>query len=827
MVQVGTPPVSTVRNKDSTSTVSTRLHAYRIDDLIVEVEKVRVSRDNREIPLAKLSFDLLLALIEIAPAVATSDYLLERVWPGLVVNTETVSQRIKLLRAALDDDSKHPRYLAVVRGRGYRLVPVVSRINEEEERTPDLTSKPPDLASQSAPAPGVQDADISLRLARFRRIRAMLILCTLGLVVAVVLALVRGSAGGPAGQAGSPAEASSTPELPARAIAVLPFSSLGPNGKDSGFLASGIAESVLHALASTGKITVIARSSSFAFKDQNVDAREIGRRLNARYLLEGSLQQVNQQLRVRADLIDAATGQSAWSMAFDRPAANLYAIEDEIAVKVARALAVTVNAGADDRLRAPTAANIDAYLEYLQGRERAATYRLPDLQAAIGHYERAIQLDPSYSAAYSGLAWAKFQMLEFRTSNSATEDWKTTQVEVRRYLDKALALDSRNADAWQTLAAVEEDPDRSEVYNRRAVALEPGLARAQFGLSRAVFWHALTSSPERVDEALGLVQKAIQLDPLEPRYPTILASHYYFQRPSQIDKAEPLLNHALELDPNYFPALLSLATLHFCCQGRLADAIKVAEQALKQDPSSTEVRSLLVHMYFAVDDVPAAEMLLAHNNPNRSSWIALYAYQRDWRKAVAIMYDEHMSANLPGPLDGAVGELALRVNATDPASRQRAQALIEKWARVSWAADGTPSSSVPMGDDMGSVVGLADLMLRDGDTVRARRLLEMALSLMDTASIKYQRGEMWFSLQRSRALALLGRTEEAFVALANVPKSGEAAWIWQIEPDPIYDVMRNDPRFKTFEANWHALVARERAKVDEMRAQDVIPIGPR
>lgn len=821
----GTPQtvVSTVRNVDPTSTVSTRFHAYRIDDLTVEVEKVRVTRDGQEIPLAKLTFDLLVALIEIAPAVATTDYLLERVWPGLVVNAETVSQRIKLLRAALDDDAKRPRYLAVVRGRGHRLIPAVARLADEAANPVELASMPP-LAPAVA---GVRDAQIASRLARFRRMRIMLILCTLALTAAVVLTLMRGLAGRPADPAGLSTAVWHPQELPARAIAVLPFNSLGPNAKENEFLASGIAESVLHALASTQQIAVISRSSSFAFKGQSIDAREIGRQLNARYLLEGSLQHADQKIRIRADLIDAATGRSAWSMAFDRPAAGVFAIEDEIAVKVAQALAVTLNAGTDDRRSAPSTANFDAYLEYLQGRERAATYRLPDLQAAIGHYARAIELDPSYSAAYSGLAWAKFQMLEFRTSDSAEQDWKAMQAEVRQELEKALALDSRNADAWQTLAAVEEDRDRSEVYDRRAVALEPSLARAQFGLSRAVFWHALTSSPERVDEALGLVRKAMQLDPLEPRYPTVLASHYYFQRPSQIDKAEPLLIHALELDPNYFPALLSLATLHYCCQGRLADAIKVAEQALKQDPSSTTVRSLLVHMYFAVDDAPAAEVLLAHNNPNKGSWISLYAYQRDWRKAVAIMSDERMRASLPGPLDVAAGEFALRVNATDTASRQRAQALFEKTVEVNWAQDGTPSSNVPMGDDMGEVVGLADLMLRAGETVRARRLLEMALALMDTAAIKYQRGEMWFALQRSRALALLGRTEEAFVALANVPQSGEAPWSWQIDADPIYDAMRSDMRFKNFLASRHALIARERAKVDEMRAQDVIPTGPR
>src|SRR5580658_2042929 len=229
-------------------------------------------------------------------------------------------------------------------------------------------------------------------------------------------------------------------ELPAHTVAVLPFESLGPSAQNE-FLASGLAGSVLHALADNPQIAVIARRSSFALKDQNSDVREIGRRLNARYLLEGSLQPVGLQMRVRTALVDAMNAQNIWSLNFDQPLVNLLAAQDEIAAHVAQVLASTLNASADERRKTVTTSRPDAYLEYLQARELAASYRLADLQRAVSHYARALEVDPSFSGALSGLAWAKYQMLEFRASNSTEKDWTDTQIEVRRDLQKALALD--------------------------------------------------------------------------------------------------------------------------------------------------------------------------------------------------------------------------------------------------------------------------------------------------------------------------------------------------------------------------------------------------
>ena len=158
----------------------------------------------------------------------------------------------------------------------------------------------------------------------------------------------------------------STP-LPARSVAVLAFENRG-NSEATDFLAEGIPENVLHQLGRFPGLTVIARGSSFAFRNGDEDLRVIGRKLNVRYLLEGSVQTAGEQLRVTSSLVDAETGASVWSMQFARPLRDIFAVEDEIAAEVARAMKVSIDAGtAALAARSQDAdRNFDAYLSFLR-----------------------------------------------------------------------------------------------------------------------------------------------------------------------------------------------------------------------------------------------------------------------------------------------------------------------------------------------------------------------------------------------------------------------------------------------------------------------------
>ena len=243
---------------------------YTLGDLSVDEGQSRISRAGVDLPLPKLSFDMLVALGRAAPNVLSLDALMDQVWPGLVVSPETVCQRVKLLRDALGDDSRNPRYIVGVRGRGYRLCvpPCPDRV------------------------------------------------------------LVTGAA--------------------SRSVAVLPFENLGNSPTDH-VISLGVPEAVLHLLASLNEVVVIARTSSFAYQG-NRDARSIGQALNARYLLEGSVQSADGRLRVTARLIDAQSNADIWSMRFDRAREDVFALQDEIAMQVAHALKMSLDRSSNGRM---------------------------------------------------------------------------------------------------------------------------------------------------------------------------------------------------------------------------------------------------------------------------------------------------------------------------------------------------------------------------------------------------------------------------------------------------------------------------------------------
>lgn len=243
---------------------------YTVGDLSVDEGQSRVSRAGIDLPLPKLSFDLLVALSRAAPNVLSLDALVDQVWPGLVVSPETVSQRVKLLRGVLEDDAKNPRYIVGVRGRGYRLC-----VPPRPERV---------LVTAASP----------------------------------------------------------------RSIAVLPFENLGDSPSDH-VISLGVPEAVLHLLASLNEVVVIARTSSFAYQGDR-DARSIGQALSARYLLEGSVQSAGGRLRLTTRLIDAQSNSDIWSMRFDRAREDAFALQDEIATQVARALTVSLDGSSNDTL---------------------------------------------------------------------------------------------------------------------------------------------------------------------------------------------------------------------------------------------------------------------------------------------------------------------------------------------------------------------------------------------------------------------------------------------------------------------------------------------
>jgi len=544
---------------------------YRIADLQLDIGQVRLTRDGREIALPKLSFDLLVALAE-APRLLTLDDLMQRVWRGVIVSPETISQRVKLLRDALGDDAAHPRYVASVRGRGYRLIP-----NAEPWRpaaTPAATA--PETGSSVLPAPAIVPRRGRRSPSLWWAVAALA--CAGGLWTLIES---RNASTPPAPGLQAPA----TP----RAVAVLPFKDL--SGSQAGStLALGIAETLRHQLSGLKDVDVIGQSSSQALRDADLDPREAGRRLHARYLLGGSVQSAPLRLRVTAQLIDATTGLQLWSIRFDRAPEDVFAMEDEIAVAVAKALALSIDADTRGRLTRQGTTDFDAYLAFLQGRALLASGSVQDARLAIGQFERAIAGDAEFAAAYVALAEAQVFAAEYDPANDRGAAFARVVEHAALLVEQALKIDPMLGSAYlqrgSLLAFV--DLKAAEKDLRRGLELSPNDARGYARLASIVF-----ADRSRSTEALELLDRARRIEPLEPEYDVTKAVYELYGR-GNVAAADDLLVGVLQREPLYPPALSRLAELRFCCQGRLADAVQLGQQALALDPLAEWTRRVVI-----------------------------------------------------------------------------------------------------------------------------------------------------------------------------------------------------------------------------------------
>jgi transcriptional activator of cad operon len=278
----------------------------RIGDWRVDPQLGQISRGDHSERLDARTLRLLLFLANRAGETVGIDELLDNVWSGVVVTQDSVYQAVTQLRRMLGDDAREPRYIVTVPRLGYRLVAPVSPWDDESLR--------PDVA-QEAPA-----------RRRPRRWLAGASIAGLALLVLAGLANWRGGQG--------PA---------ARSVAVMPFLDLTTQEMKEEYFADGLTEELIHRLSKLPGFTVPSPTASYYFKDKKLPVADIAASLRVRYLLDGSLRESGNQLRISARLVRASDGVVLWSENYDRRKADRVRIQDEIADDVARALSVSVD----------------------------------------------------------------------------------------------------------------------------------------------------------------------------------------------------------------------------------------------------------------------------------------------------------------------------------------------------------------------------------------------------------------------------------------------------------------------------------------------------
>jgi TolB-like protein/Tfp pilus assembly protein PilF len=603
------------------------------------------------------------------------------------------------------------------------------------------------------------------------------------------------------------------------AVAVLPFRNLSA-AADGEVLALGIAESVLHQLANLRKLDVISRTSSFSFGTHEQDAREIGRQLGARYLLDGSVQSNRTRMRVTTQLIDTETGTDVWSMRFDRPPGDVFAIQDDIALQVTRALELSLDAKERDRLTGQGTENLDAYLAFLQGRSLQANDRVVDMREAIGHFERAIEADPKFADAYVSLADAKLFVAEWEVTDDRAERFETALREGRELVERALTLDPENGDAYLMRAHLRtwDDPASAEADYRRGLELSPNAVKGYAGLVGVLY-----KTPSRRDEVLAMLDRARKLDPLEPEYDVLKAVFLHYERADPTG-ARRLLDRVLERDPRYVPALIRACEMETFASGRQAEAIKLCEQALAIDPLSVEARRLLVRAYLEVGELATAEQLVDADHGETGVLRAMIAVARkDWIAAGEAAY-EVLARGTEASNNRPMMFAAIRMHARATGDVSRAIAAIGPYARIQWDASGQPK--LPEDDALGDgSFALADMLIQNGEVDRGRRILAAMLAAMQRAVSDQGRPEYWYLHWHPAAAALYGEKDRAIAMVERAVAGGVPGTLWRFyfDVEPAFESLRRDPRFQALREKAARKSAEQHRELEQLRRDGEVP----
>lgn len=426
-------------------------------------------------------------------------------------------------------------------------------------------------------------------------------------------------------------------------IAVLPFVNMSGD-KDNEYFSDGLTEELLNALVRLGGLKVTGRTSSFAFKDQNQDLREIGQLLNVANVLEGSVRKAGNRVRITAQLVKTSDGYHLWSETFDRELDDIFSIQAEIAEQVSRALQVTLlgQDEAEEPAVIPASHNAKAYEEYLRG--LYVLQHEPDSESGVekarNHFEKALAIDPEYIEAYAGM----FNVWD-RINRNGFVPFTESIGQMASYLGKMQSLAPTSEQALAAaarLAMVRYDYEQAAEYIEDAASRYPGSATVQSTyagtsmLLRAKY--LVGGAPDKAaqarENAVNAIREARALDPLSLANLRIQANIFYIDE--DCDGLERILERALELDPDpgRFRGLLA------ACIYTNGDDKQLALSLARKEPLDFFRRTLTAIILDSLGDRSAAqqhvdEMTLAYGDAASYQYGQVYAQWGELDKAMA------------------------------------------------------------------------------------------------------------------------------------------------------------------------------------------------
>jgi adenylate cyclase len=357
-------------------------------------------------------------------------------------------------------------------------------------------------------------------------------------------------------------------------VAVLAFDNL-TGDPDQEYFSDGIAEEIITALSKTPRLFVIARNSSFSYKGKPVKVQQVAEDLGVQYVVEGSVRKASDQVRITAQLVDALSGRHIWAESYDLIMHNIFAVQDEIAMKIITALRVQLTDGEQALVIERGTTNLKAYLKYLEARKYGQHLNPTDNLKARQMVQEAIALDPNYSVAYMYLGGTHINEVWLRSTTSP----KDSLQKAAELAKKALSLDESLGLAHQILAQIyvlSRDFEKGISKAQRAVELEPNGADSHWFLGAAL---TFSGKPE---EGIRVGKKAIRLNPYTPS-PYFHTIAMAYRNMGQYNEAIGYAKKAVERSPKSQLSRLILIT-SYSLAGREEEARSQVKELLKMYP---------------------------------------------------------------------------------------------------------------------------------------------------------------------------------------------------------------------------------------------------
>jgi TolB-like protein/Tfp pilus assembly protein PilF len=490
---------------------------YQFNQITLDTAQYRLSLSGNPVAVEPQVFDLLTYLIEHKDRVVTRDELLENLWRGKVVTDSALGARLKAARKAVGDSGDRQQVIKTIHGRGYQFVSPVTEINAETE----------------------QVEQINTNLNKSNHVSSI------------------------------------TPS-----IAVLPFQNMSGDPEQD-YFADGMSEEIITALSRIPDLVVISRNSTFIYKGQAVDVRQVGLELDVGYVLEGSIRKMDDRVRITAQLVNTQSGDHVWAERYDRNLDDIFAVQDEITHNIVVELQIKLVTGEYSRLMAKGTNSIEAWELVIRSVPLSETHVREDAMLAKQLLGRALELDNNYAAAWSLLGWIYWEEAVWEWSS---EPEKSMQMAFDA-AQKSLSLDEHHPDSYSLLGHIfmeRGDTNQAISMCEKATELAPGDAEALALLANILVYSG------RVKEGNLKIQKALRLCPFPPPWYSVLLG-VSFHLEGDNEAAISALERGIEREPESNLGRPWLASI-LVEMGRLDEARVVTKAALDIDPTFSILR---------------------------------------------------------------------------------------------------------------------------------------------------------------------------------------------------------------------------------------------